>query len=354
MKCSVSLFVVLFLTTHVILVSGQSSSPVNQTEHLLTTDDLRGVKTRPEGAATEISFINNTSKPVKIYWIDQNGKRDSRPGAGEKLEPGKVTGMTTSDGAAFVVTDEQDHAIEVHYAEKKSYRVEIGGPLVNFRTPARKYDLITQGPWTISVESSLYNTNRKLASQAADLLSINLNKVLHLLPSHSHPVVKSLKLFIMHGTKHKDREQGLQYFHAGEPAFIRSLDQNWNHALVVYSAENYVYINAASEIWGLKSTLHEVAHGYHRSHWPSDQPDMVNAWKNAAEKGLYRNVADVEKKDFIHPVAYAMENNSEYFAELTACYFFRINYYPDTRSKLKTYDPMGYALIQKLWRVSDQ
>src|SRR5439155_14741790 len=112
-------------------------------------------------------------------------------------------------------------------------------------------------------------------------------------------------------------------------------------------AENYTQI---SSLWALKSLVHELGHAHHKENWPEDQPDIMEAWKNAVDKKLYVNVKEDTGKTI--PKAYALTNQLEYFAELTAIYFARCNYAPFNRTELKKYDPVGYTMIQKMWGLS--
>lgn len=289
---------------------------------------------------------------MRIYWVDYDGNRDSRPGAGDILLPGKVAGMSTGVGTAFVVTDSAGNGLEFHYADEKGYRVEIGGPRVDFAIPGRIYKEITRGQWTMYIEQSLASDEAEIAEKASLRLAANLDAILELLPAHSHEVVRSTKLFIMHG-KHGPLgglDNGLEYFADKQPEFVRSLDPRWNHAMVVYSAKNYV---ALSDFWAMKAPLHEMAHGYHASRWPQKQADIEGAWQNAVRKGLYRKLKDSESGAILES-AYAVTNGLEYFAELSTCYFFRINYRPGNRSGLETYDPEGYEMIRKLWTPAER
>lgn len=313
--------------------------------------EIQGARSRPGGKPCTISFINNTPDPVRIYWVDDEGNRDSRPGAGEPLHPGKTAGMKTTVGAAFVVTDPAGNGIEFHHADEKGYRIEIGGPRVNFAMPARKYGEIVCGQWKMSIEQSLLEKDPAMADKASKRLAANLDRILELLPAHSHGAIKATKLFIMHGQEapHGGRDSGLEYFADKQPDLVRSLDPGWNHAMVIYSARNYTVL---SDFWAIKAPLHEMAHSYHASEWPQDQPDIDGAWRNAVAKNRYRQVRDTES-GAMEDAAYAITNGPEYFAELSTCYFFRINYRPEDRAGLRTYDPEGYEMIRKLWGVDE-
>lgn len=92
--------------------------------------------------------------------------------------------------------------------------------------------------------------------------------------------------------------------------------------------------------------LHELAHAYHFLVLGESQPEIAAAYRQAVERRLYESVEYVGggKRR-----AYALVNEKEYFAELSEAYFGRNDYYPFTRADLQQHDPVGYALVQRLW-----
>lgn len=330
-------------------VAGRVPAPATASEsrNRKHTEELKKVKSKTGGAPTTLSFINNLKQPVHVRWIDFDGRRDPRPAP--LLQPGKVTGMATTDGAVFVVTDENENALELHRADMNGWRVEIGGPIVDYAKPQRTYREVTKDGFTIQVEASLLEQDAEAAEKATARLAANVKKALEVYPPHSHAAIRSTRLYVMHGPKAAGggRDDSIEYITKGQPDFIRSLDPKWHHTLVIYSGPAYARL---SDMWALKATLHEFAHTYHLSNWPQEQPDINAAYRQAMDKGLYKNVKDTETGG-IHANAYATTNGSEYFAELSACYFYRINYFPVNRDGLKQYDPDGYRLIEKMWKL---
>ena len=49
--------------------------------------------------------------------------------------------------------------------------------------------------------------------------------------------------------------------------------------------------------------------------------------------------------------AYALLDVREYFAEASESFFARNNAFPFHRKQLKRYDPVGYQMVLKLWKV---
>lgn len=222
-------------------------------------------------------------------------------------------------------------------------------PNVNFREPERVYQTVKRGKWTIEVEKQLIDEAPAIATKAIRRLEEKLDECYRLLPKPAQPVLKELKLFVMYGPKARGGgyDNGLEYFANNAPKFREHLDERWSRCIVVHCAENYTEI---SNLWALKSLIHEFGHAHHKENWPEDQPEIMAAWKNAVEKGLHLNVKDEKGKTI--PKAYALTNQLEYFAELTAMYFAKCNYAPIDRAALKKYDPVGYAMIQKMWGLS--
>jgi hypothetical protein len=92
--------------------------------------------------------------------------------------------------------------------------------------------------------------------------------------------------------------------------------------------------------------LHELGHAYHHSLSEDLKEKVLAAYKNALKSGKYEQVADFQGQVVRH---YGLDNEGEYFAELTATFFGRGYYVPFTRQELKTFDPMGYQLMQEVW-----
>lgn len=92
--------------------------------------------------------------------------------------------------------------------------------------------------------------------------------------------------------------------------------------------------------------LHELAHAYHDEVLGFDDPRIIKAYKNAMEKGLYKEVMYYTGKKV---EAYAATNEKEYFAEATEAYFYRNDFYPFVHGELKAHDAEGYKLMVEIW-----
>ncbi|WP_077343072.1 hypothetical protein [Pseudocolwellia agarivorans] len=218
---------------------------------------------------------------------------------------------------------------------------------VNFRVPSRDY-INVKGDWNIFYEASLKRSNPQLAKESLLKLKSTLKSIEKKLPRNSLRKLKTLKIFLMFGenSPHGGKKSGMRFVRRGETNKRLHYDNKWEHSIVIYSAKNLMYL---TDMWAKKALTHELAHAWHIMHWPDKYAQILNPWKNAKSKGLYKNVKDYKNR--IKPNAYAIKNNLEYFAELSAMYFVGGDYYPYEKIELAKYDPMGVAMVKRLWSV---
>jgi hypothetical protein len=221
-------------------------------------------------------------------------------------------------------------------------------PPVNYHTPARQYEKTSEAGWTVMVEKQLMSEAPDVAAKALARLKEKLPQALAALPDSSHALLKQIAFFLMYGPKaaNRGRDSGLEYFQKSASLKRDDIDPQWGNNVVIYCAENYTEI---SDLWALKVLVHEMAHAYQLQQWPETQVDIYQAWRNAMRRGLYHNVKDEYGRNLEN--AYAATNQLEYFAELSCMYFVRCDYHPFNRQELKEYDPVGYDMIEKMWRL---
>ena len=92
--------------------------------------------------------------------------------------------------------------------------------------------------------------------------------------------------------------------------------------------------------------LHELAHAYHHQVLGYDHPGIKAAYKKAKEKGSYESVLYFRGNS---KRAYAMNNDQEYFAELTEAWFGTNDFYPFVRAEVLTHDPEMAKVLKEVW-----
>lgn len=97
--------------------------------------------------------------------------------------------------------------------------------------------------------------------------------------------------------------------------------------------------------------LHELAHAVHHRLLGFDAAEVKSAYQLAVERKLYDMVADRTGR---LGRAYARTNPAEYFAEISCSYLDSCFFYPYTFQDLKAHDPVGFALMERVWKKPEQ
>jgi len=93
--------------------------------------------------------------------------------------------------------------------------------------------------------------------------------------------------------------------------------------------------------------MHELAHGYHFTVLGEHHQGIKDAFEAAKADGRYDSVAYVHGSQ--RKRAYALNDEKEYFAELTEAYLGKNDFYPFTRNDLAKHDPAGFRLMEQVW-----
>jgi hypothetical protein len=109
------------------------------------------------------------------------------------------------------------------------------------------------------------------------------------------------------------------------------------------NTRNFVAWSRSAQPW---MVWHELTHAYHHLVRGDDCKSIEAAYRHAVDTHLYESVAYCGGGK---QRAYALTNSKEYFAELSEAYFGRNDFYPFVRSELKSYDPVGFQLMQDIW-----
>lgn len=216
---------------------------------------------------------------------------------------------------------------------------------VNFRFPPRSY-ISEKGRWSIYIEEGLREGDQELYDSSLAKLNETLDSVFSVMPENARNELSKLRIFLLWGEASPlgGRKSGMSYIRKGEVENYSYLDRQWEHALIIYSAENLMHLNA---LWSRKAVFHELSHAWHIVNWPERHPPIYDSWKSAKNSHKFTGVRDTNGK--MIESAYARKNQLEYFAELSAIYFVGGNYYPYTKAGLREYDPKGYQMVEELW-----
>jgi hypothetical protein len=220
-----------------------------------------------------------------------------------------------------------------------------GKSTTDFSDTRRAYTRLP-GDFDIRYETGMASADPKLADASVRKLTTTLKEIIAVLPAHTRAEFQATTYFVMWGARspYGGLKSGMRYVTRGSrnPLY----DPRWQGGIIIYSAENFLYLDA---LWSKKALTHEMAHAWHLLHWKPKDPAILGPWDGAIARGLYRNVQDYKGQTIAD--AYARHNQLEYFAELSAAYFVGINYLPFDRKGLQAYDPAGYRMVEALWGV---
>jgi hypothetical protein len=81
----------------------------------------KNLKSVRGGKKVSLFFKNETQKPIKVFWIDCQGKRKKYRG----VQPGQSRQQGTFEGHVWLIADSTDKALEVYVAGKTDSEVVI-------------------------------------------------------------------------------------------------------------------------------------------------------------------------------------------------------------------------------------
>jgi len=199
------------------------------------------------------------------------------------------------------------------------------------------YDPVQLHGWTVYLEKSLHGHPRR--QQAMDLLDRNLTQIEKLIPAVVLLDLKAVPIWL-----NKDIRKGACYH--PNPTWLEKNGRMPEKVRCIELQNIDNYLDWADQ--QPMMLLHELAHAYHHRVYGFNDPRITKAFKQAVAAKSYekvKHVSGIEKR------AYALNNEKEYFSELTEAYFGKNDFYPFTRTELKKHDPEGYRMIEAVWKV---
>jgi hypothetical protein len=195
--------------------------------------------------------------------------------------------------------------------------------------------------WTVKVDPALLaKENEEVATQAFTALANHLQRIKFIVPKDRCEQLQKLPIWIELSGNLKNMQyhpdRGWLVANKHDPRLVK-------HVHIPQAKELF-----APHTWAKHPyvVLHELAHAYHDQVLSFDNPEVIEAFKNAKESKLYEEVLLYTGRKVRH---YALSNHKEYFAESTEAYFGVNDFYPFVRAELNAHDPKMFALLEKIW-----
>ena len=194
--------------------------------------------------------------------------------------------------------------------------------------------------WPLKVDPKLLEET-ELAEQAFAALSNHLQRVKFILPEDKVKELQKLPIWIeLDNAKLKNMQ-----YHPGRAWLVEhGHDPRLVKHVHIPIARNLI----SRRMWAKHPyvVLHELAHAYHDQVLSFDQEDIIAAYKDAKEAGIYEEILLYTGKKVRH---YGMTNHKEYFAEATEAYLGVNDFYPFVRAELQEFDPQMFELMKSIW-----
>jgi len=205
--------------------------------------------------------------------------------------------------------------------------------------PTSNYTIQDIEGWKIYVNNCLLNEKKELGCKLLELMKVKLFDINRTVPNPALDEIHKVRIWL-----EAESEVTCACYHPSKNWLI---DNGFNpekaKSVEIGNPDNFLK-------WTLHQpsmVLHELAHGYHHQFLGYDNPDIKEAYKKAVEDKLYESVL---RYDGQTARAYALNNDQEYFAELTESYFGTNDFYPFVRAEIMQHDPKMFQTLKKLWR----
>lgn len=211
------------------------------------------------------------------------------------------------------------------------------------------FDTRTIAGWTVHVSRVLLATNAVVTGHALELLSSQLENISRVVPPAAVAELRKVPLWL--SPEYSGITPRAEYHpnagwlreHGRDPSMAKGVEFTNVRIFEAETKRMPVFV------------LHELAHAYHDRVLSKGfaNPEIRAAHDQAKATGRYEKV---ERRDAQGRIstgrAYALTNPQEYFAETTEAFFGTNDFFPFNREQLKQADPVGYALMEKMWGVN--
>ena len=283
--------------------------------------------------------INETGGPVILTWIDFGGK----PVEYAEIKPGQALAQSTFDTHAWIVSSGKGDCICGLVADAdQTWTVggrgcRAGEPLFE---PTSSYHTETSPTgWRVLVSNHLFDSDADaLRRKTMARLWLALDDMAARLPKPAVAALRSTPIW-------------LELDDPMNPGGVYHPSLDWLKAngfnpdkvsAVQFAAKTFTsWIETQPAM-----VLHEYSHAFLNQFLGDGHPELVAAFERACKAGLY---ADVQKKDGWHGRAYALDNQMEFFAELSEAFFWQNDFSPYEHDDLVRHDPASAAMIASLW-----
>jgi hypothetical protein len=206
------------------------------------------------------------------------------------------------------------------------------------QTPA--YELRSIEGWSVQVDRALLGERDELGQAALQLLQVKLFDITRVVHTKQLAKLRQVTIWL-------DRDD--ERF----PCAVYHPSATWleEHGVDVRKAKGVHIANAQKFLtWTLDQpsmVLHELAHAYHDQFLGYDHAGIRAAFEAAKTSKRYESVLRYDGTLHRH---YALENDQEFFAEMTEAWLGVNDFAPFVRAEVMRDDVETAALLRKIWK----
>lgn len=213
-----------------------------------------------------------------------------------------------------------------------------------------------QGFYTLEHEGFKFKIREEVyetpaAQSAISHLKEDLSEINKIIPESALKVMKKNPIWL-----EKDLTDGAAWYHNNRDWLAEQSEKDSRYMTAKWHCVelcNYIHYVSWSDQNQPYMVLHELCHLYHDQALAGgfENPDVKAAYNHAKSSGMYKNKPyRLDSKTVYNiDVAYAMNDQMEYFSEICEAYWGENDYYPFNYEDLKEYDTQGFALMEKVW-----
>ncbi len=205
--------------------------------------------------------------------------------------------------------------------------------------PKDTYTIRSLRGWTVYVNDRLLNEEPALSERTLELLSVKLFDINLVVPARALEKLHTVKIWL---DKETTLFPGCVYHPSPEWLREHGCDPQKAHSIHIANASNFLSWSNDQPAM----ILHEMAHAYHHQVLGYDFPEIKATYQHALDSRSYESVLYCRGE---MKRAYALNNDQEYFAELTEAFFSVNDFYPFVRAEIKQHDPEMFQILQKVW-----
>ncbi len=205
--------------------------------------------------------------------------------------------------------------------------------------PTSCYELRTIEGWNVRVHKTLLGEKKELGDRVLEHLRVKLYEANWAIPREAREKLRGVVFWM---EAHNPKVPGGCYHPSRRWLENNGYNPEKEKSIEFGRPENFLGWSYTQP----SMVIHELAHAYHHQVVGHGHPKVKEAFRRAVESKGYESVLyyDGKKKR-----AYALNNEQEYFAELSEALFGTNDFFPFMRGELIAHDPEMFRLLEELW-----